>query len=350
MAKKTESARSWFCVLNNPKELFGDVTPEEMVNSAIEMWCEDKPQRSCAVNYEIGDTGNHHMHMVLEDPAKVRFSAIQKLFKGIHIEPTRGNKEQANDYIQKKGCFEEKAHTVVIPAVYLGTIKANQGARKDLDIIQELLEQGMTPNEIMDMDINYRKHEALIRKQFFRKRMIDTPILRDVKVVWHVGESGSGKTNTYVQLVEQHGRDNVYLLTDYDNGGFDNYCAEPILFMDEYRGNFRFQTLLVYLDKNVVQIHCRYANAYTLWNEVHITSVLPPEDVYRSMVEASERDKDKIDQLFRRITTICYHYKENGEYKAFELPMTEYKSYHELKVLAYKSNFIPLTGDCPFDE
>ncbi|MBR2882012.1 MAG: hypothetical protein IKB96_06760 [Prevotella sp.] len=350
MAKKNESARSWFCVLNNPKELFGDVTPEEMVNSAIEMWCEDKPQRSCAVNYEIGDTGNHHMHMVLEDPAKVRFSAIQKLFKGMHIEPTRGNKEQANDYIQKKGSFEEKSHTVVVPAVYRGTIKANQGARKDLDIIQELLEQGMTPNEIMDMDINYRKHEALIRKQFFRKRLLETPTLRMVKVVWHVGESGSGKTNTYTQLVEQHGKDNVYLMTDYDNGGFDNYCAEPILFMDEFKGNFRFQTLLNYLDKYPVQVHCRYANAYALWNEVHITSVFPPEEAYRSMVEPSERDKDKIDQLFRRITTICYHYKENGEFKVFELPMAEYKSYHELKVLAHQSDFIPLTGSSPFDE
>jgi hypothetical protein len=169
MAKKTESARSWFCVLNNPQQMFGDISPQEMVNNAIELWCKDKPQRSCAVNYEIGDTGNHHMHMVLEDPAKVRFSALQKLFKGMHIQPTRGNKEQANDYIQKKGSYEEKAHTVVVPAVYRGTIKANQGARKDLDIIQELLEQGMTPNEIMDMDINYRKHEALIWKQFFRK-------------------------------------------------------------------------------------------------------------------------------------------------------------------------------------
>ena len=350
MAKKTESARSWFCVLNNPKELFGDVTPEEMVNSAIEMWCEDKPQRSCAVNYEIGDTGNPHMHMVLEDPAKVRFSAIQKLFKGMHIEPTRGNKEQANDYIQKKGSFEEKAHTVVIPAVYRGTIKANQGARKDLDIIQELLEQGMTPNEIMDMDINYRKHETLIRKQFFRKRCKEAPTTRDVKVVWHVGESGSGKTNTYVQLVEQHGKDNVYIMTDYENGGFDNYCAEPVLFMDEFKGNFRFQTLLGYLDKYVIQIHCRYANAYALWNEVHITSVFPPEEAYRSMVEPSERDKDKIDQLFRRVDTICYHYKENGEFKVFELPMTEYKSYNELKQLTHKSEFLPLDCPCPFDE
>ena len=68
------------------------------------------------------------------------------------------------------------------------------------------------------------------------------------------------------------------------------------------------------------------------------------------MVEPSERDKDKIDQLFRRVDTICYHYKENGEFKVFELPMTEYKSYNELKQLTHKSEFLPLDCPCPFDE
>ena len=65
-----EASRSWFCVLNNPAKNFGeDNTPEEMVDTAIELWIKDKPQRTCAINYEIGDSGTPHMHMVLEDPA-----------------------------------------------------------------------------------------------------------------------------------------------------------------------------------------------------------------------------------------------------------------------------------------
>lgn len=312
--KNIDNARSWFCVLNSPQEVFGELTPAEMVNTAVEMWCENKPQRSCAINYEIGDTGNHHMHMVLEDPAKVRFSAIQKLFKGIHIEPTRGNKEQAEDYIFKRGSFEEKSHTVIVPAVLRGSIKANKGARKDLDIIQELLEQGHNPNEIMDISINFRKHENLIRRQYYRMQIKNVALHRDIKVYWHVGESGCGKSFSYTKLCDIHGTDNVYLLTDYDNGGFDNYCAEPILFMDEFKGNMRFQTLLNYLDRYPVQVHCRYSNAYALWNEVHITSVFPPEEAYNFMVEESMRNKDKIIQLKRRITEIIYHYAENNEY------------------------------------
>ena len=348
-SKSTNNYRSWFCVLNSPQKVFGDISPAEMVNKAIQLWCDDKPQRSCAVNYEIGDNGNHHMHMVLEDPAKVRFSAIQKLFSGIHIEPTRGNKEQAEDYIHKRGCFEEKSHTIIVPAVVRGTIKANQGARKDLDVIQELLEQGKTPNDIMDMSICFRKYETLIRKHYYRQRLKNMPLAREVDVYWHVGESGSGKSFTYTSLSEKHGADNIYLMTDYDNGGFDNYCGEPILFMDEFKGNMRFQTLLNYLDRYPVQVHCRYSNAYALWNEVHITSVFPPEQAYFSMVEPSMRDKDKKVQLFRRIKAICYHYKEDDKYMVYEMSMKKYKNYEQLKRAVYKDGFIPIEDETPFD-
>ena len=175
-----ESSRSWFCVLNNPQNLFGDIEPREMVDMAINKWIENKPHRTCAVNYEIGDSGTPHMHMVLEDSSKARFSAIQKLFKGIHIEPTRGTKAQAEDYINKRGKFEEKNHTVIVPAMYHGEIKANKGARNDLDIIEELLEQGKTPNEIMDLSIHFRKFENMIRKQFLRLKYKATQQIRKV--------------------------------------------------------------------------------------------------------------------------------------------------------------------------
>lgn len=351
--KSTDSSRSWFCVLNNPQKLFGDIEPREMVEKAIEKWIENKPQRTCAINYEIGDNGTPHMHMVLEDSNKVRFSAIQKLFNGIHIETTRGSKQQAEDYINKRGKFEEKNHTIVIPAMYHGEIKANKGARNDLDIIQDLLEQGKTPNEIMDMSIHFRRHEKMIKSQFWRLKNINTPTIRDIKVIWHVGESGSGKSFTYKTLCDDKGRDNIYLLNDYENGGFDNYCAEPILFMDEFKGNMFFSTLLNLLDVYPTQIHCRYANAYAVWNEVHITSVFPPDEVYKFMVEEKQQNIDKITQLLRRISTIVYHHKIDDKYYSYEIPMSEYTSYSDLKDLALDNvGFIPvdenMIGKVPF--
>lgn len=326
-----EASRSWFCVLNNPQSVFPDLAnPEDMVQAAIDNWCFNKPHRTCAVNYEIGDSGNHHMHMVLEDPSKARFSAIKKLFPGIHVERTKGNKEQAEDYILKRGRFEEKNHTVIVPAQFRGQIKANQGKRNDLDTIQELIEQGLTPDEIMDLNIHYRNHETIIKKAFFRKRCKETPPKREIRVHFHVGEAGSGKTHVYTELCKKYGEENVYLLNDYDKGGFDNYCGQKVLCMDEFRGQMRFSILMNYLDGYKVQIPCRYTNSYALWDEIHIFTVLPPELVYKNMV-GENRNIDTIEQLFRRISSVVFHWKDKQGYHTYELPMSEYIDYEDLK-------------------
>lgn len=334
MSEKQKSSRSWFCVLNNPEKVLGEHTPDELVNLALDIWCKDNPQRSAGINYEIGDCGTPHMHMVLEDPAKTRFSAVQKLFAGIHIEPTRGTKEDAENYIFKCGKFAEKEHTVIVPAVIRGEIKAQKGKRNDMRIIDEMIEQGKKPEEIMAMGIYYRQFEKHIKAQYFDKRIKETPTKREVKVFWHVGESGSGKSYTQVELYEKYGEDEVYLMTDYENGGFDNYMGEKVLFMDEFKGNMPFSKLLTYLDVYKAQIHCRYANGYALWIEVHITSIFPPEEAYKFMVDDSQKIRDKVDQLLRRISFVVYHYVQNSEFKTFSQAGADYTCYDDLKLSA----------------
>lgn len=328
-------ARSWFCVWNNPQNHLTEKEPIDMVKKAIEMWTTDHPTRTCAINYEIGDSGTPHMHMVLEDSNQVRFTTIQNMFNGIHIQVTKGNKAQAEDYIHKRGQFEEKNHTIIIPPIYYGEIKACQGARNDLNIIQELLEQGYTPNQIMDSNFLFRKHETLIRKQFYRLREISIPPHREVDVYWHVGDSGSGKSFTYTKLCEEYGRDNIFYLSDYDSGGFDSYCAEPYLFMDEFKGCLKFQTLLNLLDKYPTQIHCRYANAIALWKEVHITSIYPPDEIYKVMVDKTLQSIDNYNQLKRRIKNIIYHYKKDDNFYTFQVSMAQYTNYESLIALCH---------------
>lgn len=83
-----------------------------------------------------------------------------------------------------------------------------------------------------------------------------------------------------------------------------------------------------------VQIACRYSNSYALWDEVHITSIFPPDRVYSNMV-TDNMDLDTAQQLFRRIHSIIYHYiDEDSNYCNFELPMKNYTTYLALKELA----------------
>ena len=328
----TDASRSWFCVWNNPEKHLPELKPEEIVEKVIQMWVEDKPARSCAVNYEIGDSGTPHLHMVLEDRNKARFSALQKLFPGIHCEVTKGNKKQAMDYIYKIGAFEEKGHTIVVQPVIYGEIMAKKGRKETLlDDIGEMINNGMTPQEIMDISILYLEKDALIKKAYFAKRMKETPPIREVEVIYHVGETGSGKTYAYVQLCEKYGDDRIYLVTDHsENGAFDMYYGQERIFIDELR-YMRYETLLQITQGCRAQIHCRYANSYAIWNAVDIASILPPEVLYDNIIPPDKRSGDGLDQFLRRITKVVYHYKENGEYKALEVSGRDYVNYEDLK-------------------
>lgn len=339
----TESSRSWFCVWNNPQNYFTEeMDPNDLVNAAIEIWIKDKPQRTCAINYEIGDSGTPHMHMVLEDPAKSRFSALQKLFPGIHIAPTKGNKEQAEDYINKRGRFEEKAHTVVVPAVYHGSIKAHQGVSNDLDVITALIEQGKTPNEIFDINIKFRKYDKIVKDSFFRKKSKEIGYKRNVIVQWHFGATGTGKTYNFEKLQSEFGIENIYFVREYHNGNFDNYCAEPILFLDEFRGQIPFGEFLGMLDTYVSQVHARYSNVNSLWDTVYITSPNSPDELY------SEAMKNKLDsflQLKRRISTIHYHYKRDNEYMELVVSGEQFVSGQAMRDEAAANKWMQLTVD-----
>jgi len=351
-SKKDEVSRSWFCVFNNPEEHGFTGDPQQICDKIVSLWTDDFPTRACAVTYCVSADGLRHCHVVLEDSKAMRFSAVKKAFPSMHIEPTKGNKDQAEDYINKRGKWEEKGEKIVANARY-GEIKGRQGQRRDLEIVEDLLEQGKTPEEIVETNLGYRRFEKLIRDAYFDRRKKETPVKRDVRVYWHVGPSGSGKTYEYVKLCEKYGEGRVYLLTDYERGGFDHYNAEQVLCMDEFRGQLRFAALMQYLDGYRVQIPCRYTNALALWTEVHIFTVMPPERVYKSMV-SENRDVDSYEQLCRRINEVIYHWKAttadgSAEYLQFAVPMSDYKSYEDLKFRA-ETGFSCPRGFTPLDD
>ena len=331
MQIKNEPSKSWFCEFNNP-ELHGfDGTPEEIVDKIIEVWIKDNPQRTCAVAYCVSALGLKHLHCVLEDVKANRFTAIKKLYNGMHLTPTKGNKEQADDYINKRGKWEEKGEEVVL-IKYHGEIQGKQGKRNDIEAIEELIQQGLTPNEIFDISLAYRKFEKITKDAYYRKRYLDTPPKREIKIYWHFGKSGTGKSHTYIKLAEKHGEENIYRVNEYANGFMDKYSGEPILFMDELRNDSLPYTLLLNMtDVYKSQIHSRYTNTYCLWNEVHITSIFSPDVMYKQMLYQQNKN-DTYKQLKRRLNTIVYHYIENEKYLTKEIPMEEYTSYTDFNI------------------
>ena len=230
-----EKARSYFCVLNNPAQYF-EGTPEEIAETALDKWCVFAPDRRTGVAvYAISAEGLHHLHLVLCDSGTAKFTALKATYPAAHIEASRGTKAQIEDYITKQGVFKEKGETILC-TVRRGEIEGSrQGQRADLEAIPEYIKQGLNPAEIMDLHFPYYRLRNEIREAYYRKRFKETPTKRDVRVFWHLGVSGSGKSFEYVKLCDREGEGNIYFVNDAKNG-FDKYCGERILFIDEFRG------------------------------------------------------------------------------------------------------------------
>ena len=330
--------------------------PEFLANFFIDKWEQSGKGRKAGIAVCVSAEGLYHAHIACYGNTTT-LKAVADILYGSHVEPQMGKKDELKNYLLKNGEYEEKGETV-LHTVGLDIIEDNQGARSDMEEIESMINEGYTPNEILDLSITYRKNAKMIKEAFLRKRTKDMPIIKEIYNEWHVGGSGTVKTYTYVQLCEDYGEDNIYMLTDFENGGLDLYVeqgAPPILFIDEFKGGLRFGQLLNILDKySKVQTHCRYANTYNLWEKVYITSVFPPEELYESLVNDDKRKRDNIQQLLRRLNTIVYHYVEDGEYKTYSMPASEYINYDDLirRATADKDGFNKVTDnqEIPFEQ
>ena len=344
------NCRSAFCVINNPRydikykhneegEIIKDangkavilsqepteyysMTEQQICDDVLNKWLGDDDKRSGAVMYCISALGLEHLHCVFESEKTFRpLSALKKLFPKVHIEITKGNKKQVEDYINKVGKFEEKGEKIIAKSQQ-GEIKGCQGKRTDLislDDISLLIENGSTPRQIFKQYPKALKEQKAVEWLFYNHRAENTPPIRDVKVTWLFGSTGCGKSYTYVELVNKYGEENVYLVSDYEHP-FDMYNGEPIVMFDEFRGQIRYSNLLTILDRYKQQVSARYANKMMLWSEVYITSPFLPCELYQNARERNA-EFDSLNQLLRRINTLLYCFKYEYE------DMTVYAKY-----------------------
>lgn len=342
MAKdKDERCRSWFCVLNNIEDnlpIYKDKEPKDIVDDLCEKWQEEYGDNcSCAVAYCISAKGLHHLHLVLENPNKASFTQVRNFLGGkAHIEITRGTKKQAEDYIYKRGAFEEKGEKVVYIKI-VGEIKGSQGRRNELDAIEDLIKEGKTPTQIYDaLGLVSLRYDSIIKNAFFKERLKETPRLREVEVIWHCGATGSGKTYSYEQ--DPHPDDDIYILKGDDlskSGAWDGYFGQAVVYLNEFKGGqIKYAPLLDLLEGYRLQLACRYTNGYQLWKEFHITSIFLADEIYKKMVADEDKKIDSLAQLTGRITKTIYHYCLDASNNFVENPR-EYKALNGKDSVSY---------------
>lgn len=314
--------------------------PPTIAKFIKDTWENSGKDREAGVVVCMSADGKYHLHGGLYGNTTT-FKTVKDVMFDCHIEEQKATKKKLTDYLRKNPPYDEKGETVLYE-LGLECIKDVQGRRAVFEEIDDMLAQGMTPSEIIKRGMRYRRFEKSIKSAYLDRRIEEAPIVKDMHVEYHFGPARSGKTYTYVKLCEQYSRKNIYMVNDYDNGGFDKYLeldAPPILFLDELKGvGMSYGQLLsvldVYSDK---QTHSRYTNTYNLWTGVYMTSVFSIEELYQIMVDYHIRKTDGIEQLLERINTIVYHYKENGEYKTFSMPASEYKDYNDMMARLHKA-------------
>lgn len=347
MAVSTKTkGRSWLVTIQEQNMINAGLTKEQYLNPEyiadyfIGLWVNSGTDRKAGIVVCKSAQGLYHCHMACYGNTTTLKKVSDILFQS-HVEPQFGGKEQLKAYLLKEGEFAEKGE-VVLYEKNIEAIQDSQGKRNDLEVIEEMLIQGMTPQQILSSNFHFYKYEKMILHAYIDQRIREAPVMQDVYCEWHVGSSGVGKTYYYKQLCDKYGADNIYVLTDYDNnvsGGMDGYMktgCPHILFMDEFKGfGISYQKILSMLSGFCrMQTHARYANSYNLWDTVIITSVYPPEAVYQNMVSNEYQNIDTYEQLIRRISKIVYHYKENGEFKTFSIDSKDYVDYATLKDMA----------------
>lgn len=322
----------------------------EVVSNA---WEYSGSNRTCAVIVCVSADGVLHVHMAAYGPpTTLRY--VSNTLGNAHVEPQLAGKKRLTEYLLKQGEFEEKGEKILFQKGIDNIQNVHQGKRSDLDEIELMLKAGASPQEIFDRSIRFRKYENMILKTYYDIRAAKMPVEKVMNNYWHFGNGRTGKSHSYVELCEQYGRNNIYFLTDFQNGGFDTYMAKgapKILFIDDVKPfDMKYRQLLMLTDKYTdAQTHSRYSNTLNLWTEVHVTSVYPIEEYYKQMVPEDQRKTDDYDQLIGRFNTIVYHYIDfiTGEYKSYSMPADEYVDANYMKIKArggrgYQPGAIPL--------
>lgn len=305
MASKDKQSRKWQLTINNPADKGLD---HEAIKKALE--------QLTALDYycladEIGateHTRHTHIFTVLRNPA--RFGRLKRLFPEGHIEAAKGTIQENRDYVAKSGKWanDPKADTS-IPGTFEESgeppEEPGQGARTDIALIYQQIEDGMSNAEIMAANPDSAMHIGKmdkIRQDILEARYRET--WRALDVTYIFGPTETGKTRG---VMEKHGYGNVYRVTDY-NHPFDRYAQEPVLLLDEFRSSLLIGDMLDYLDGYPLALPARYANRQACYETVYIISNIDLTEQYPN-VQLNEPATWKA--FLRRIHHVI-EYQANG--------------------------------------
>lgn len=227
---------------------------------------------------------------------------IGNYFGEIHcyVQVMRGSFTQNEAYCKKEGSYEK-----------LGD-EPKQGARSDIKENVELIMKGdLKPINIALMDPgNYNLYKNTYNV-IFNKYMLTQYRTEMTKGVWYWGETGVGKSHKAFRNFTPE----THYIKDLNVQWWDNYEQQPIVVLNEFRGQIKFGELLDLVDKwpKTVPVRNNPSIPFTS-KKLIITSSKPPNEIYSNCGES-------LTQLLRRFTV--RHLKMEKKYSVGNIRPTE---------------------------
>lgn len=303
MAKNIRS-RKWLITINNPKEKgFSHEEIKKILKGKfknLEYWC---------MSDEVGENGTYHTHIFIVLTNCITFTSLQNKFDGkAHLDSCKGSNQQNRDYVFKLAKWEKskKAETNIkhtheedgeMPI-------EQQGERNDINHLWDMVKEGLSNYEIIDLNPSYALKEDVIETMRFNiHNQKFGNIWREVECIYIDGKGGSGKSRNIVE--RNGGYKNVYRVTDYLHP-FDGYCGQDIIIFEEFRykdAKFSLSAFLGIIDGHPCQLPARYHNRQACYTKVYVISNRPLTEQFISYKDENWEDWNA---LIRRFTSVEY--------------------------------------------
>lgn len=213
--------------------------------------------------FEVGENGTPHLQGVLGLSRRKTMQRVKDFLQqpAVHLEVMHGSFDEAVEYCEKDGVFEE-----------YGARPRGQGSRSDLIALKNDLRAGMKRKAIADKHFSnfIRYHRGI--NEYARLHSEPRDFASLVIVYW--GPTGTGKTRAV--------HDNATDLWSYSaDQWFDGYDGHEQVLFDDFTGSeFKIQFLLKLLDRYPMQV--RIKGGFVNWRprEIYITSNLDPRTWY----------------------------------------------------------------------
>lgn len=288
MSKCLSASRGW-CLTQSANKISQEDLEKALANY---VWLAKKEKGE-----EGGEQGYEHYQIYIENPTPIRFSTLKKLLPNAHIEPRKGTKKEALDYILKleTGIGEPFGSDIEID------VTEERGKRTDLLDIIAFLEQGVGLDEIRKMyPSQYFMYENRIKA--YLQSILRTKYeneWRDITVNYIHGVRGKGKTS---HIVKKYGYKNVFIVSDYEHP-FDEYEGQKVILFDDFYSSLKLEKMLRALDGHPYNMPARYGNKIACYTEVYITANISLDLQYPN-VQLEIKDREKYLAFLGRIKYI----------------------------------------------